>query len=1332
MRAGHVNLPFGRRWPPTSLSTGVENTIPIHDMKKPILSLVASVLALAAHAADPLAAGFAKPPEQTKPWCYWYWISDNISREGITKDLEAMARIGIGEALVGNIFLDDVPAGKVRVLTPEWWDLVAHALREGGRTGVNIGLFNCPGWSQSGGPWIKPEQAMRYLASSETRVTGPRRFEQRLPAPGEQFQDVAVLAFPAPQQDADSLAAKSPRLTSMPSTLGLEKLVDGNLATAVEFPGGAGRGKTPFTVEFELAGVFTARSLQIIPAAEPFGAECELQAAGADGVFHSVCRFECDRSNMAPGVGFMPRGPVAISFPATTARRFRLIFTGVRGGSRPQIAEINLSGAARLESFVEKQLGKMHPAPLPMWDTYLWPTQAEPDDPKLVVSPTRVRILTQQLTADGTLLWDVPPGDWIIQRIGMTPTGMKNAPASPEGQGLEVDKMNRALAQYHFDSFIGEVLKRVPAAGRKAFTRVIADSYEMGSQNWTDGFDGQFRKRYGYDPKPWLPVLTGRLVGSADQSERFLWDLRRLVADRVATDYVGGLREACKPHGLGLWLENYGHWGFPSEFLKYGSESDRIGGEYWVTGDLGSIECRAASSCANTYGKAFVSAESFTGGPAFQNSPGALKARGDWAFCEGANHFVLHVYIHQPWEDKVPGVNAWFGTEFNRHNTWFEQSKAWVDYLRRSCWMLQQGNRVADVAYFIGEDAPKMTGVRKPALPPGRDFDYINADVIEKSLGVKNGILTLPHGTTYRVLVLPELETMRPEVLRKIRDLVKAGATILGRPPSRSPSLENYPRSDGEVRKLAAELWGDADTKQPGERTFGKGRICWGKSLEAIFAALGSTADFESSVPLRFTHRRSGGADIYFVANPKAAALTTTAAFRAGDQAPEFWWPDSGRIELPAVYDVGDGVVRLPISFGPNGSVFVVFRSKAAPKAERIVSVKRNRTEVLSTGVTPPTAGPGGDSPNNFTFAAWIKPGDATTLVRESNRGVVGMSEKRNDALTAPHGDGFGGSDHAGCGLAIGTNAVCVFEHGANYFAPTLVHATPLTDWTHVTVVYRDGQPNLYLNGVLARTGLKSDHIVHSGAGAGGLAQYRGKLGGFMQFARPVSDGEVAELARTMPRPDRVGEGTPIRFTKRDNGWEALATLPGDYELVFADGQSRTVEVGEVPAPQNLAGPWEVQFTPGWGAPEQVTFDRLFDWTQRPEDDIRHFSGKAIYRKTFTLPQPQISNRKSQIRLDLGEVRDVATVRVNGRELGTLWLPPFEVDITSAIKTGINMLEIEVVNAWNNRLVGDQTVPAGMRRTFLLAPTVKKGSPLLPAGLLGPVTVQRTVEIQGH
>jgi hypothetical protein len=1115
-----------------------------------------------------LEAGFAHPPHDTKPWCYWYWISDHMSKEGLTRDLEAMARIGIGEAFIGNIFLDDVPAGSIKVLTPEWWALVEHAIREGGRLGVNIGMFNCPGWSQSGGPWIRPDQAMRHLAFSETRVTGPRPFAAKLPRPKEIFQDVAVLAFPAPVADADSIARQSPKITCTPFVSSAAWIADEDAATVLEFPANAGRGSNPFTIEFEVARPFTARSLEIIPAEQPFGAQVDLQVADAEGHWRSVRQFKCDRSNMSPGVGFMPRGAATISFPETTGTRYRVVFTGGFGGGQAlRLAEVSLSGAARLEAFVEKQLGKMHPTPLPLWDTYLWPTQPEPEHDSLVVLPMDIQDLTSRLAADGTLTWEVPAGEWILLRAGMTPTGMRNSPASPEGQGLEVDKMNRTLARHHFEAFIGELLRRMPAKDRKAFTRVVADSYEMGSQNWTDGFAGQFEQRYGYDPRPWLPVLTGRLVGGADRSERFLWDLRRLVADRVATDYVGGLREACAPHGLGLWLENYGHWGFPSEFLKYGSESDRIGGEYWVTGDLGSIECRAAASCANTYGKRFVSAEAFTGGPPFQNAPGALKARGDWSFCEGVNHFVLHVYIHQPWEDKVPGLNAWFGTEFNRHNTWFDHSKAWVDYVRRCCWLLQQGTRVADVAYFIGEDAPKMTGVRRPELPPGRDFDYLNAEVIQENLRVENGWLTLPHGTRYRVLVLPEQDTMRPELLGKIRDLVKAGATVLGPPPWRSPSLEGYPDCDRQVREIAAALWGSAAAQQPGERRVGLGRVIWGQSLVEALTSLALPSDFESSALLRFTHRRSNDGDFYFVANPNAEPLTTTAGFRVGARAPEFWWPDSGRIERPAIYDVADGIVRLPLSLGPHGSVFVVFRTPAAPPSERIVSVARN-----------------------------------------------------------------------------------------------------------------------------------------------GL--------------------EVAPQARTLPRLHPSAHDPGLQITREGTGWVVAATVSGDYSLAFADGRKVEAHVGALPAGQAIVGPWDVRFSPGWGAPQRTTFDQLVDWTQHHDPGIRHYSGRATYRATFEWPAPRSPEPKSRITppgsrfvLDLGNVRDLATIRVNGHECGALWLAPWTVDLTAALRPGVNELEVEVVNVWNNRLVGDQSLPRDQRRTFLLAPTVNPDAPLLSAGLLGPVTL---------
>ena len=316
----------------------------------------------------------------------------------------------------------------------------------------------------------------------------------------------------------------------------------------------------------------------------------------------------------------------------------------------------------------------------------------------------------------------------------------------------------------------------------------------------------------GYHPLPFLPAYEGYVVGSEDRSDRFLWDLRRLIADKVAYDYVGGLREVCHKYGLTTWLENYGHWGFPGEFLQYGGQSDEIGGEFWSFGDLGNIENRAASSCGHIYGKQKISAESFTsGGTPFSCYPAMMKQRGDRFFTEGINNTLLHVYISQPSEEREPGMNAWFSSEFNRLNTWYPQMDLFTSYLKRVNYMLQQGLNIADVAYFIGEDAPKMTGIVDPELLKGYQFDYINAEVIERDLFVKDGLLTLPHGTQYRILVLPKLETMRPELLAKIKKLIEDGAVVLGPAPKRSPSGESFPTADRQVEKLAGELWSGLD-----------------------------------------------------------------------------------------------------------------------------------------------------------------------------------------------------------------------------------------------------------------------------------------------------------------------------------------------------------------------------------------------------------------------------------------------------------------------------------------------------------------------------------------
>jgi hypothetical protein len=480
---------------------------------------------------------------------------------------------------------------------------------------------------------------------------------------------------------------------------------------------------------------------------------------------------------------------------------------------------------------------------------------------------------------------------------------------------------------------MGEILKRIPEADRKSFKVVVQDSYETGGQNFTDGFIEEFNQKYGYDPTPFLPVYQGKVVNSQLESDRFLWDLRRMVADKVAYDYVGGLRDVSHRHGLKTWLENYGHWGFPGEFLMYGGQSDEIGGEFWSEGELGDIENRAATSCGHIYGKTKISAESNTcAGQPFSRYPGTIKQRGDRFFAEGINNTLLHVYITQAYEEKNPGMNAWFGNEFNRKNTWFSQMDSYTQYLKRTNFMLQQGLNVADAAYFIGEDAPKMTGVTDPALPVGYQFDYMNAEVIEKYMTVKNGLITLPHGTQYRIMVLPKLETMRPELLAKIIQLVNDGAVILGSAPKRSPSLQNQPGADQRLQSMAAELWGGVDGVKVKSAKVGKGMVLNGMSMSEAFALINCVPDCQlpEDRSIHYGHRTWAGGELYFVSNQTAETKIFHPEFRVKGLQPELWEATTGYMRNLPAYEQKENATRVPLKLEPYESVFLVFRKTAA------------------------------------------------------------------------------------------------------------------------------------------------------------------------------------------------------------------------------------------------------------------------------------------------------------------------------------------------------------------------------------------------------------------
>ena len=886
-----------------------------------------------------LESGFKTTPDSIQTSVYWYWISDNISEEGVIKDLYSMKKAGINRAFIGNIGLDEVPYGKVKMLSEDWWKIIHTALKTATKLNIEIGIFNSPGWSQSGGPWVKAENAMRYLASSELMVKGPIKLSQKLEKPNELFQDVKVIAYPAPKDNHLVLNEKNAIISSLTKVEGLSNLFDSNKSTGVTMAEG-----DVMTIDFQAKESFTARSISIQTLEVPIVANASLQIKKTNGEYVTIKDFDVIRSNPSLQVGFTPYAPVVVSIPATTTTDFRLIIKNIKPSdwwvapkkSLSGISEIKLISSPRVEEYAEKTMAKMCPSPFPAYDEYLWATQAEVDDKATVIDGSKVIDISKNMTADGTLNWDVPAGNWVIVRTGMTPTGTKNSPASPEATGYEVDKMSKEHTEMHFYGHMGEILKRIPEADRKCFKVVVQDSYEQGGQNFTDSFLELFKERFGYDAIPYLPVYQGMVVNSQQASDRFLWDMRRMVADKIAYDYVGGLRDISHKYGLRTWLECYGHWGFPGEFLMYGGQSDEIAGEFWSEGTLGDTENRSATSCGHIYGKNKISSESFTcGGAAFSRGPANLKQRGDKFFAEGINNTLLHVYISQPYEDKNPGINAGFGNEFNRKNTWFSQLDVFTQYLKRCNFMLQQGLNIADVAYFIGEDVPKMTGSTDPALPVGYQFDYMNAEVIEKYMTVKNGLITLPHGTQYRIMVLPKLDNMRPELLAKIKQLVNDGAVVLGPAPSHSPSLQNQPMADQQVQQLAKELWGNVDGINVTSRKVGKGMIMSGLDMKQAFALINCIPDCKlpEDNSIHYGHRSTKDEEIYFVSNQTNETKIVTPEFRVKGLQPELWEATNGSMRKLPAFAQNENSTAVPLKLAPNESVFIVFRNACEKSA---------------------------------------------------------------------------------------------------------------------------------------------------------------------------------------------------------------------------------------------------------------------------------------------------------------------------------------------------------------------------------------------------------------
>ena len=765
--------------------------------------------------------------------------------------------------------------------------------------------------------------------------------------------------------------------------------------------------------------------------------------------------------------------------------------------------------------------------------------------------------LTSRLDTNGVLHWQVPDGQWQILRFGSTigdhayvstaSEGWQRAPGAAH-DSYAIDVYDAGAFQRYWNAVVEPLIADAGPLAGKTLKYLHTDSWEVENVNWTPTLRAEFIKRRGYDPIPWLPVIAGRIVNSREESDRFLFDFRKTLGDLAIDNHYRLFRDSAHKHGLLIHPESGGPHAVPIDAQRCLGWDDAPMSEFWAwswqhrIGDENRFFVKQPASAAHTYGHELVLAEGFTTiGPHWQEHLwDNLKPSFDKALCEGMNRLVWHAFVCSPDSTGIPGQQYFAGTHLNPKVTWWNMSAPFFSYLNRCQCMLQQGRFVADALYYYGDHVPNFAQLEKsdPAHAlPGYDYDVITAEALLKRASVRNGKIVLPDGMNYRVLVIPDHDVIALPVLEKIKNLVAAGATVIGPKPVKGETLQNYPACDAEIRKLADEVWGDCDGVNVKERNFGKGRVFSDRTAREVLLADGVPPDFEvgqaSRLPsehdnasdasataaasraggtpallLDYIHRTLDKADIYFVANRSTNAVSVNCTFRVVGKAPELWNAVTGEKKFAPAYEDGEKIGRtmVPLDFAPCGSWFVVFREPA----------------------------------------------------------------------------------------------------------------------------------------------------------------------------------------------------------------EAHPALP----LAYKD---------EPKIVQDISGPWTVRFDPKWGGPVSVQFDRLVSWTTRPEPGIRFYSGTATYDKSFDLPQSAIGNRQSKIYLDLGNLRELAEVEVNGQTCGITWSPPFRVDITGAVKSGTNKLEIAVVNFWPNRIIGDASLPPEQRLTQTNIRNLTANTPLMESGLFGPVQILQQV-----
>jgi hypothetical protein len=861
-------------------------------------------------------------------WVYWFWLNGNVTPTGITHDLEAMASIGISGAIILSSHVGD--EGKYQYATAQWYEIVQHTIREAARLGMRLDFNNGDGWADASGPWIPIEESMQKLVWTESYIRGMEESPIELLKPEDfenSYKEFAVLAFRTP--------AGAGTVSEPVNTL----WQDG----------------TPSFVLHDYGQPVTARSAQVrlwagkdVPILTPVLWSLE---ASIDGIFYKeIYRFDnhwryCDQK-----VHRVLH--LSCRFKAQTARYFRLripyqdkLAGEIPAGneSNPQVTNHFALSGEDLISQWEMKGGHFdnsggaleQPSRYPNGFRnlfYEFGTSSPVPEQQSVISQQDMLDISTHLR-NGILRWTPPSPGWTILRIGYTAIGKKNNIATATGRGYYVDRFNAEAMDDHFSHLAGRVTDRNRSYAGKSLAGFHMDSSECGPQNWGSNLPIEFQKRRGYSIIPWLPVLAGgRIVGSLEQSERFLWDFRRTIADLFADCWWGRLATLCHRNGLLLTGEGAGRMAFMLDPLLYLSKADFPMGEFWIGEMDVRPDCALARSAANCYGKKAVFGESFTSATwidspyagAWQDHPYSLKKLGDRAFASGINHFVFHRSISQP-DDSRPGVALpQIGINMERSNTWWGSGgKAWLRYLERCQTLLRSGREIVDICVLMDEDVPNYL-LPPDDLPVGYRLDGLHHELL-KHATVEEGQLVLASGMRYRMLVMPDSGLLRPQTVSEVARLIDTGLVVAGKCPQRSPSLEDYPRCDVDVKELIGKCWG-------GKNVF--------SSVRMALDTLGLQPDFAHSTDpvIEFIHRQNERGDFYFLANQSDQPQSFKATFRVGNAQPFLIDPDTGNERRLGLFHTGSRDTSIDLHLAARESTFVFL--PAGPETEVVSSVE--------------------------------------------------------------------------------------------------------------------------------------------------------------------------------------------------------------------------------------------------------------------------------------------------------------------------------------------------------------------------------------------------------